>query len=90
MIIYKYKLPFIINEIFQINLPEDAGILSFQFQNDNPFIWAIIDKQKAIISQEFLIMGTGHDFPEDFIGKFVGTWQDNPFVWHLFLKELPK
>lgn len=69
-----------------VHMPIGAKILSVQLQNNQPKMWAIVDPKAQFEYREFVIVGTGMDFDDtDF--TFIGTFQDNPFVWHLFEKS---
>ena len=37
--IYKYEVPLILNEPFELELSEDAEILTIQTQNNRPQLW---------------------------------------------------
>ena len=76
--IWKYKL-----SESAIEMPIDAEILSVQLQNDVPHIWAMVSPQNELEKRKFAIVGTGQSF-DDTNMKYIGTYQDGPFVWHLF------
>jgi hypothetical protein len=76
--IWKYKL-----SESAIEMPIDAEILSVQLQNDVPHIWAMVSPQTELEKRKFAIVGTGQSF-DDTNMKYIGTYQDGPFVWHLF------
>jgi hypothetical protein len=78
--IWKYPLNGIINNI---EMPMDAKILTIQTQNDQPQIWALINPMNDLETRKFTIVGTGNPF-DDTDAKYIGTFQDVPFVWHLF------
>jgi len=44
--------------------------------------WAIVDTEKPLEKHAFIVLGTGHAFLRGM--EYVGTWQEPPFVWHLF------
>lgn len=69
-----------------IRMPIGAKILSLQLQNNRPKMWAVVDPNAGTEMRTFEIVGTGIDFDDtDF--TFIGTFQVNPFVWHLFEKS---
>lgn len=80
--IYKYGLGGL-NSHITVEMPEGADVLTFQYQADQPCIWALVDTERPAVIRHFLIHGTGHAFngQED---RYVGTAQRGPFVWHLF------
>lgn len=80
-VIWKLQIP--IADEFIIELPEQSKILSFQFQDKLPCIWFICNPENKKESVKFYVRGTGHPVPEK--SAYVGSAQDIPFVWHLFL-----
>lgn len=66
-----------------IDMPMDAKILTLQVQNGVPCLWALVDPSAPIETKPFVVVGTGHEKPIH-ATAYVGTWQDGPFVWHLF------
>ena len=78
--IWKYKLENI------IEMPKGAEILTVQIQNGKSFdtcIWAKVTPDNELEKRRFVVIGTGHSF-DDTNYKYIGTYQDSPFVWHLF------
>ena len=78
--IWKYKVENV------IEMPKGAEILSVQIQNGEMFnacIWAKVNSENELEKRKFVIIGTGHSF-DDTNMKYIGTYQDGPFVWHLF------
>lgn len=66
-----------------IEMPADAKILTVQNQNGDPCIWALVDPNQKMDARMFTIVGTGKPF-DDTNTVYIGTFQDGPFVWHLF------
>lgn len=80
-----YKYPFEIGDDVTISMPRGATVLSVQMQGETPTMWAIVDPKAPIEARRFRIFGTGHPVPSVFgIGNFVATFQQGPFVWHMF------
>jgi hypothetical protein len=55
-----------------------------------PCVWALVDQGRELAKRRFLMAGTGHTFPDfDYISKseYIGTFQQNGFVWHIW--EVP-
>ena len=78
--IWKYKVENI------IEMPKGAEILSVQIQNGQMFnacIWVKVNPENELEKRKFVVIGTGHSF-DDTNMKYIGTYQDGPFVWHLF------
>ena len=79
--IYKYEIP--IKEKFSLILPERSKILSVQLQNNIPMLWAAITRRYTI-SYDFAVYGTGHKMDEKLYHKYISTFQQDDFVWHIF------
>jgi hypothetical protein len=77
--IYKYEL-----KEGSVEMPIGAKILSIQYQNNRPYIWALVDTDVECDFRYFTIVGTGEDFPEADDFTYINTIQDGPFVWHIF------
>ena len=70
------------------SMPQGAEILTVQTQNDEPFIWAMVNTKNEMEARVFEMFGTGHEMPVD-MGidrKYIGTFQiaKEGLVFHLF------
>jgi hypothetical protein len=82
--IFKYRLKLVGSQT--IEMPHDAEFLSVQLQNEKICVWALIDTEKLIDLEYFVIQGTGLPFPDKpkYL-QFLGTIQPNTgLVWHVF------
>ncbi len=92
-VIYKYPVT-PSSGSFQLEMPEDAQVLTVQFQDDasgpGGKMWALVDPARVKVKRTFQIFGTGHaidlDTYETADIKYVGTYQQfgGELVWHLF------
>jgi len=82
--IFKYHLA--VTDFQQIEMPEDAEILSLQIQKGKLCLWALIDIDKVLKYREFRMFGTGHLIPNDENLKYIGTFQlfDGGLMFHCF------
>jgi hypothetical protein len=91
-VIHKYTLDY---QDTVIGLPRGTKILSFQFQDDSrgrpaPCLWVLKNlDEKEIEKRCFTLIATGEAFAGagangEFVGRFIGTAQNPPLVWHLF------
>jgi hypothetical protein len=91
-VIYKYPVQF--EEKFVIKLPVFSQVLSVQVQNGLPQIWVLRPQSDdELIDWSFALIGTGNPIAaEDAreLGTFVGTFQNNVFVFHLFVHNRVK
>jgi hypothetical protein len=83
MVIWKYKIP--IRDLFEIEMPKDAGVLCVQMQGDTPCIWVRVGDKEPLEKRAFAIVGTGQSFNDDEY-FYVETFQQygGQLVWHLF------
>lgn len=84
--IYKYSLNTNIPR-FNLELPAQAKILSFQVQNTIPTIWVLVDTENTYVTRSFEIYGIGHIINNTF-ENYIGTVQVGNYVWHLFEKNI--
>jgi hypothetical protein len=81
--IHKFKIEIVDEQVIEID--PFAKILSFQVQNGEAFIWALVNSNNVKVPYRFAIVGTGNPFIYDKSdARFIGTVQLNGFVWHLF------
>jgi hypothetical protein len=71
---------------FTARMPAEAKMLTVQMQDGKPFMWALVDQHLGKVDRRFITFGTGWEL-EGFEAKhmrYIGTFQDGQFVWHLF------
>lgn len=77
-----YKYPILRVQKQEIELPFNSQILSFGHQENDMFIWAIVNTAHSKKQEVFNLTGTGHELPD---GLYIGTVQlPNGLVFHLF------
>lgn len=83
--IWKFPITKRMNEYgaYEVLMPSDHKILSVQVQGDVPCIWAEVDPESEVKAKTLFIVGTGKYVP-DAVTRFIGTFQQSPFVWHLY------
>jgi len=64
-------------------MPLGAEIISVQSQGGAICLWAKCRKDAQPSLREFVIVGMGHSFDDAGL-RFIGTVQNNAFVWHIF------
>lgn len=52
------------------------------------YMWARVNTDRPVVKYAYTIVPTGGDVPHPNHFAYVGTWQDIPFVWHLFIAKL--
>jgi hypothetical protein len=80
--IYKYEFDWN-NET--IALPKGAHILRAELQNNEPYLWAVVDPDQPEVQRQINVYGTGWDILEE-SGIYINTVFDGPYVWHFFDK----
>lgn len=80
--VYKYPVPRR-SAKFPVLLPANFRFLRIGFQAEELFMWAEVLPDTVQVVHNFIVVGTGHDIP---IGaKYVTTYDDGPFVFHVYL-----
>jgi hypothetical protein len=79
--IWKYKLD--LTDVQEVIMPKGAKVLSVQIKDGVPCLWALGETESDKEPRRFAIVGTGNRcWCSDW--EYVGTFQDDPFVWHVF------
>ena len=81
-----FKFPIDAIDLFYVDMPEGAEILSVQVQHETPCFWALVDATAPTTTRTFVIHGTGHAVTNPEEKKFIGTFQlkGGLYVFHLF------
>jgi hypothetical protein len=82
--IWKFELP---RPVCHIDMPVGAKVIRVARQSSAICLWAIVESDNAVQKRLFATVGTGGPIPLD--GLYLGTWDDGPFVWHLFEPASP-
>jgi hypothetical protein len=79
--IHKYIIDITDEQLIQI--PEEAEILHAGLDpRGYPCLWARVDTDKPFESVKIIVAGTGNPLPE--VGRHLGSFTQNFFVWHVF------
>lgn len=71
------------SDVIEVELPTIRDIKVLQLQGGAPTIWFVADPEAPLEVVRFHIIGTGNPMP-DLDLSYIGTWQHNGFVWHVF------
>jgi hypothetical protein len=82
--IYKYPVSRLIEGL---QMPELCDFLFVEMQKGEAMAWFLVLPGGGVI-RTFKVYGTGYDIP--LAHTYLGSWQDGPFVWHLFEAPPPK
>jgi hypothetical protein len=66
-----------------VAMPAGAIILCVQWNDGGPQLWATVDPDAPKRTRRLRVYGTGRELASS-PGNYVGTFQDGPFVWHVF------
>lgn len=80
--IYKYPLTSQDSQV-DIQMPIGAEILHVDIQNGVPCLWVKVNPRGTPERRRFRIVATGEPFQDDRL-KYLKTFQDPPYVWHVF------
>lgn len=82
--IYKFEIP--VMDVFTVNMPAGAKILTVQTQFNKPVIWALVDTEESYYGKAFQLFGTGQTIEDAEGRRYIGTFQLDAgnFVGHLF------
>jgi hypothetical protein len=78
--IWKYPVP--LTDTFTLNMPREATPLHVDTQRGDPCLWVLADTTAPNEERRFHLVGTGQEVPRDTF--YVGTFQQGPFVWHVW------
>jgi hypothetical protein len=81
-----YKYPFEISDEVRLDMPIDAKILCVEVQAGVPMMWALVNPRAVNTTRRFRVIGTGHLFDTSYL-VYVTTFQQPPFVWHVFEEQ---
>lgn len=88
-VIYKYELALKYKQ--DIELPMDYDVLSVQCQNNSIMLWAVVYPTAEKVPRRIYIFGTGEKLPDNFNEYirpgYLGTVQQDIYVWHIFMPE---
>ncbi len=71
---------------FEIDLPYGSVVRCVALQHELPHIWVELNQLHKLVTHTFRIFGTGESIDSDMY-EYVGTWQDVPYVWHLYKRR---
>lgn len=84
-----WKFPIAFNNEQLIPMPKGATIIYADMQGEMLCLWAIVDKKNAGIAVErrIFVRGTGYPLGKAEGKRYIGSFKDRIFVWHLFAED---
>jgi hypothetical protein len=77
--IFKYPVT---SQDCTLKLPKGAEILTVKLHGEFPCLWAVVNPKEKVEERHICIVGTGWDIDEGM--KYIETYIDGYFVWHVF------
>lgn len=68
----------------RLPLPIGAQLLCVQLQDGEPHLWALVHGRRPKVLRTIVTYGTGEPIPEEGPGRYLGTYQLDGDVWHVF------
>jgi hypothetical protein len=68
-----------------IAMPMHAEILTVQVQDGHVCLWAKVNPENVLRPKRIHVVGTGNPMPDGAL-CYLGTVQQNIFVWHIFFE----
>lgn len=86
--VFKYPVP--VADLFELEMPKDAQILTVQTQDEDMQMWALVDPESPTELRHFRLAGTGHSIIHT-VKRYIGTFQirGGRLVFHLFEVSYP-
>lgn len=84
-VIWKYPLE--ITEEQTIEVPKKYEVLCIQTQDNEPFLWVLVEEDDYLIILKIITLETGEDAHRVNLKDYIGTYQvdDGSFVGHVFI-----
>ncbi len=67
-----------------ISLPVGAEFLDVQMQGGSITLWYGVHPESSALGRKIVVVGTGLNMKVRPHGEYLGTVQQNEFVWHVF------
>jgi len=69
---------------FSVRMPLGSRVLDVQLQDDLVQMWALVDPESEQVTRTFITYGTGHPIANADELTYIGTFQVDRLVFHLF------
>lgn len=80
-----WKFPLTLTDVQEIILPAGARLLTVQLQDNVPCLWALVNDYIGLTQVRTIeIHGTGNPIEGNHQRRYIATFQQPPFVWHVF------
>lgn len=74
----------VVGTSFKHLVPEGARFLAVQVQDGSPQMWLLVDPERPRVKMNFRVVATGEEFEAGAVAEYLGTFQVEWTVWHLF------
>lgn len=72
-----------IGQEFILPMPVGSVVGHFDVQDGHLYFWALVDPEMSTRDRTFLVSGTGHQVPENWVYIATVLTNDGALVWHL-------
>jgi hypothetical protein len=81
--VYKYDVPVV--DRFQLELPAGAELLCVDVQDEEGYLWALVEPTSVAQTRTFIVRGTGQPIEEGTKYAYVGSFfpGDGMYVFHV-------
>ena len=66
------------------DMPRGARVIAVRMQGSTPVLYAMVNPEQPMEAHEIVIHGTGHEITPEEMVRYVGTFQDDWYVGHVF------
>ena len=67
-----------------IIMPKSSIILKVEKNSKDFMLWALVNPDLPLVNRAIRIYSTGQEIDEEYIGTYIDTVYDGPYVWHIF------
>jgi hypothetical protein len=85
-VIWKYPIDIVGEQ--KVTLRRGFTPLKVEVQDDQLFLWCLVDKHQPVKDYQVFVVGTGYEVSDTITEHmFVNTVHAWPFVWHIFINH---
>jgi hypothetical protein len=82
-VVWKYQVV-VSNYLQHFKIPKRASFLVVEVQGEDPQMWFLVNPKNEKELRSFRVVDTGNPTIRAIRDKYLGTFQQPPYVWHLF------
>lgn len=83
-----WKFPFEVQDCVKIAVPSGAKPMHVGLDpHKQPCVWCEVDTDAAPSELDVFIVGTGHPVEMGIRGAYFASFNQGPFVWHVYIRR---